>query len=570
LWYVSFVLRWVRVENVAVIESLEVEFSAGLNILTGETGAGKSILVDALGVILGDKASSELIRTGADSAVVEAGFELAPVPEALAERLAEAGVDPDEQIVVRRELSRGGGRGKVIVNSSAGSRTLLRDMAPHLVDIHGQGENLSLLRPEAALDLLDTFGGSWTLRNRVGEAFVAIAAVEQELTAETRRNAERAAQKEFTEFVFAELDKAELRAGEDEELDRERGLAAHAEKLKTLSDGLFHRLYEDEDSVLARLASVFKQVDELSEIDAHWKSYSRGKDAVTGPLEDLALSLRDYADGIDVTEGKLDVVESRLSLLERLKKKHGGTLEAVIDKREQCRRDLAALEDTNERLDALRAERDARRQKYDALAQELSRMRRNASGRLEKAVVGELPSLALPKARFRVGLEVSEARESGTDGAELLFSANPGEDLKPLAKVASGGELSRFMLALKSVAAKDDLAKVLVFDEVDAGIGGRVAEAVGDKLGELARLHQVICVTHLPQIASFAPAHYRIDKMESKGRIETRITRLDEDAHIEEIARMLAGAVVTESAREHARQLVEAHDGHRAPQGKKR
>ena len=555
-------LRWIRVENIAVIERLEVDFEPGLNLLTGETGAGKSILVDALGLVLGNRASTELVRTGAETAIVEAGFEIDPLPDALRARLDAAGIDPDHEVVIRREITKAG-RGKVVVNGAASSRALLGDIATFLVDIHGQGENLTLLRPDAGLELLDRFGGSSALREQVRTAFAAIQDIEDERARLARAAEDRETKRELREFELRELDNAALESGEDDKLGNERNLLAHAERLKTLSEQAYGALYDEDGSVLSRLKSVFSDVEELGSIDDRWNRYVAERDALTGQLEDLALDLRDYTGGLEVSPGKLDDIESRLALLERLKKKYGGTLDAVIERREACRRELEDLSSSTEKLEALHSKLESSRNKYKALATELSKMRSNAAKRLERAVTKELPSLALEKARFSIVMGTGDWRETGTDTVELLFSANPGEDPRPLVRVASGGELSRFMLALKSVSAKSEDAKVLVFDEVDAGIGGRVADAVGEKLEELATLHQIICVTHLPQIASFAPAHYRIDKIERKGRIETRIERLDNEARVDEIARMLAGAVVTESAREHARQLVVDKSGRR-------
>ena len=547
-------LRWIRVENIAVIERLEVDFAPGLNLLTGETGAGKSILIDALGLVLGNRASTDLVRTGAETAIVEAGFEIDPLPDALRARLDDAGIDPDNEVVIRREVTKAG-RGKVIVNGAGSSRALLGDIATFLVDIHGQGENPALLRPDAGLELLDRFGGSTALGKQVRTAFAAIQDIEGERARLERAAEDRETKRELREFELRELDNAALASGEDDELQNERKRLAHAERLKTLSEQAYGALYDEEGSVLSRLKSIFSDVEELASIDDRWRSYVE-PDALTGQLEDLALDLRDYAGEIVVSPGKLDDVESRLALIERLKKKYGGTLDAAIERRESCRLELEDLSSSTEKLEVLQSQLESSRKKYKALAAELSKMRANAAQRLERAVTKELPSLALEKARFSIAMGTGAWRETGTDTVELLFSANPGEDPRALARVASGGELSRFMLALKSVSAKDEDAKVLVFDEVDAGIGGRVADAVGEKLEELAALHQIICVTHLPQIASFAPAHYRVDKIERKGRIETRIERLDNEGRVDEIARMLAGTVVTESAREHARQLV--------------
>ena len=544
-----------RVENVAVIDRLEVDFEAGLNLLTGETGAGKSILIDALGLVLGNRASSDLVRTGAESAHVEAGFEIDPFPELLGARLLDAGIEPEPELVIRREITKAG-RGKIVVNGVGSSRALLRDMSTFLVDIHGQGDNLALLRPDAGIELLDGFGGLSVLRGQVADVFAGLESTQGELERQEQAAQERGSRREYLEFELNELDKAELVAGQDEELASERKLLTHAEKLKDLSERSYASLYENEGSVVSRLAQVFQHVEELASIDGRWQRYIDERDALTGQLEDLALNLRDYREEIQVAPGKLDAIETRLALLDRLKKKHGGTLDAVLERQERGREELLQLSRSSDKLNELREQLDAARGKYRALAVELSKMRKNSAKRLEKAVAKELPSLALQKARFAADIREGDWRVSGMDVVELLFSANPGEELRALGKVVSGGELSRFMLALKAVSAKGDTSKVLVFDEVDAGIGGRVADAVGEKLKELATLHQVICVTHLPQIASFAPSHYRIDKIERKGRIETRIERLDREARVDEIARMLAGAVVTESARAHARQLV--------------
>jgi DNA repair protein RecN (Recombination protein N) len=550
-----------RIRNVAVIDRLEVEFEPGLNLLTGETGAGKSILIDALGLVLGSRASADLVRSGADSAVVEAGFEIQPMPRSLARRLREVGVDVEDEIVIRRELQ-ASGRGKVTVNGVAAARQLLRDVSPYLADIHGQGESSSLLRPEAGLDLLDRFGGTREDRRDARDAFREAKRLEAEIAGVERRGREREKRKRELEEALDEIRKAAPRAGEDEDLLAERRLVGHAEKLKTLSDEVFRTLYEDEESALTRLASAWKRVSELASIDPRWLPYLGDKEALMSPLQDLALHARDYARSIDVTPGRMDELESRLAHLERLKKRYGGSLSEVLALRDRARQELLELEGSEERVSELQKLLDAARARYRAIANGLSTKRRQAARRLEKLVARELSDLALEKARFRLELATADDsdpslwRESGLDSAELLFTANPGEEPRPLARTASGGELARFVLGLKAVSAKGERAKTLVFDEVDAGIGGRVADAVGEKLKELARVHQVICVTHLPQIASFAPAHFRIDKMEREGRTETRIARLDPESRVDEIARMLAGAVVTESARQHARQLV--------------
>jgi DNA repair protein RecN (Recombination protein N) len=551
-------LRWMRIQNVAVIDRLEVDFESGLNLLTGETGAGKSILIDALGLVLGARAAAELVRSGAEQAVVEAGFEMAPVPPALGRRLKEAGILLEDELVIRRELT-AAGRSRVTVNGVAGARQLLREIAPFLADIHGQGEDSSLFRPEAGLEILDRFGGTREDRRRVRESLREVRRISAELQKVEASAREKDARKRELEGIAAEIGKVSPRVGEDEELLNERSLVAHAEKLRSLSEEVYRSLYEDEGSALARLSLIFKRIEELASIDRRFQTYAEERDALLSPLQDLALFTRDYARHIDVTPGRLDRIESRLALLERIKKKFGGTLQAALERGDRARREIEELEGSEERIAGLTEALEAAEGRYLALAASLSAARRKAARKLERLLSKELPSLALEKARFAVevkSLEDGDWRESGLDEVELLFSANPGEEPRPLSKTASGGELSRFVLALKAVSAKGERPKTLVFDEVDSGIGGRVADAVGEKLKELASIHQVICVTHLPQIASFAPAHYRIDKMEKEGRTETRIERLDPEGRVDEIARMLAGAVVTESARKHARELV--------------
>ena len=563
LWYTCLMLRWIRVHNIAVIDRLDMSFEPGLNLLTGETGAGKSILIDALGLVLGSRASSELLRTGEDTAVVEAGFEIDPMPKALVDRLRDAGVEADEEIVVRREIT-ASGRGKIVVNGTGSARALLRDISVHLADIHGQGENSSLLRTEAGLELLDRTGGSGELlRKRVGSQFRSIRELESEMTRIEQRAAERASRLEQLEFEFRELDKAHVRPGEDEELHDERRILAHAGKLKELANHVYATLYDDEDDALSRIASAFRSVEALASIDSTWEAYMKEKDRLVGQIEDLALSSRDYAASIDVSPGRIDEVEARLSLLERLKKRYGGTLDAMMKHRDDLGRELGELETTGLRADEIEERLRVARDTYWEDAQKLSRSRLAQAKKLEKAVAKELPTLALEKARFSIRMETLQDRaqadriqESGIDSVELLFNANMGEEPKNLARAVSGGELSRFTLALKAVSAKGDRAKTLVFDEVDAGIGGRVADTVGEKLEELAKLHQVICVTHLPQIASFASSHFKIVKMQRKGRTETQIEKLDSKGRVDEVARMLAGAVVDESAIEHAKNLL--------------
>ncbi len=556
-------LRWIRVRNIAVIDELEVNFEPGLNLLTGETGAGKSILVDALGLILGARASTDLVRSGATSALVEAGFELEPFPQELGPRLSAAGIDVERgEIVIRREVF-SSSRGRVAVNGCGVATTLLHELAPYLADIHGQAGHVSLLRPGAGLGLIDRLGQCESLREEAGAVYRHLARLEQERTELEREARDKKNKQELLKFQLSEIDRTEIRTGEDRRLEEERTILAHSVRLRTAAEEAYAVLYEEEDSVLARLAQIWKRVAELAEIDSRLGSFADSQASVTSQLEDLALFLRDYREQIRFTPGRLDEVEERLAMLERLKNKYGGSLEAVTSHRRRSAEMLDRLATDEERLGHLQTEIDGKRHRYLDLAKRLSEHRRETSEVLEKRVEQELRSLAMEKSRLSIQLlavgetdDWSSWRETGLDEVHLLFSANPGEELRLVSRIASGGESSRFMLALESVATKGESPKTLVFDEVDTGIGGRVADVVGEKLNELSRVHQVVCITHLPQIACFADAHYRIEKAIMEGRTVTRIERLSHKGRVNEIARMLAGAVITESARRHAEQLV--------------
>jgi DNA repair protein RecN (Recombination protein N) len=522
---------------------------------------------------LGARAPADLVRSGAENALVEAGFELDSTPPALTKRLEEAGIDLDGgEVVIRRELSASGrasprasARGRIAVNGSAGAATLLRDIAPFVADIHGQGESATIGRPEAGLELLDGAGNYRTEREKVAGVYERFLELEKEADELERDSRDAQARKELLAFQLEEIDRVKPLPGEDSELEEERRLLAHGEKLRSLTSEAYGALYEEEASVVARLAQIWKRVEELADIDPRLETYLAGRESVSSELDDLALFLRDYREQIRSAPGRLDEVEDRLASLERLKKKFGGTLEAVLDHREQCEKEAHRLGHSNQRLAEIKVEMETLGSQYLKAARALSRERRDTAKSLEAKLVRDLRGLAMEKARFVFRVVSAEGekakererwRDSGLDEVELLFSANPGEELRPLSRIASGGELSRFMLALKSVSAHGEPPKTLVFDEVDAGIGGRVADVVGEKLKELSRSHQIICVTHLPQIASFADAHFRIEKTTARGRTVTTIGKLDRKGRVNEIARMLAGAEVTDSARKHAEQLV--------------
>jgi len=553
-------LKLLRINNIALIPSLEIELEPGLTLLTGETGAGKSILIDALGLLLGDRATSEIVRTGEGRAVVEAVVEL----DNAAALLEPHGLPVDgREVVLRREVQTEG-RARATVNGALVPVSLLRELSPHVATIHGQHEPQGLLEPARHLDLLDAFAGlegAAELRER----YWALRDVEEELErlGQDQQAAER--QRETLEFQAGEIEKAALVTDEEDELRLERERLANAGHLAELASEAYALLYDEEGAVLERLSQVYKRVAGLAEIDPDFRPHAEGQSGLTAQLQELALLLRDYQERLEVAPGRLDHVEARLAVIERLKKKYGKTVAEVIAFGQSCRLQLEALGDPAGHEAALRKERAARAAAYLERAREVSRRRRGAARELEKAVLAELRELAMEKTRFKVafspeepgGEEDSESwGERGLERAEFLLSPNPGEELRPLAKIASGGELSRIMLALKSAVHGDAPGGTLVFDEVDAGIGGRVAEVVGRKLRGVAREHQVLCVTHLPQIAALADEHLVVKKHVERGRTMTTVERLSPAARVEEIARMLGGAVVTDTAREHAREML--------------
>jgi DNA repair protein RecN (Recombination protein N) len=436
--------------------------------------------------------------------------------------------------------------------------------------IHGQHDPQGLLDPAAHLELLDAHVGEPQLRERVGASHRRLREAEGALEALRRDRREGERRREMLEFQAGEIEKAALEKGEEEALRREKALQANAGRLASLSGEAYALLYDDEAAVLARLAQVYRRVEELAGIDPALTPHLEARASVKAPLDDLALVLRDYQEGIQVSPGRLDEIESRLALLERLKRKYGETVEDVLAFGQKCRREAEDLGNPEEREKALTAQAEAAAHDYWQDASKLSKLRHAAAADLEKRVAGELGQLAMEKTRFKVRFtpETPAARatsaegtslawgETGLEVVEFLISPNPGEELRPLARIASGGELSRIMLALKSVASADAKGKTLVFDEVDAGIGGRVAEVVGRKLRTIARSQQVLCVTHLPQIASLADAHWAVRKHVERGRTLTEVAVLDRNERIEEVARMLGGATVTDAARQHAREMV--------------
>jgi DNA repair protein RecN (Recombination protein N) len=569
-------LTKLTVKDYALIESLEVDFAPGLNILTGETGAGKSILIGALGLALGERADLESVRTGAKAAVVEAEFQVKayrPAAELLKELEAEAGIDP---LILRREVN-AAGKSRAFVNDSPVNLAGLKRLGDVLLDMHGQHQHQSLLYEERHLDYLDAFGHLETLRGQVSQLFSDYHRTKKQMDDLIQKEQLTREKIDLYQFQLKEITDAGLQAGQEEELEKEKFILENTEKLFANANQAYELLYDGEGSIIERLGTLENLFTDLSSID---ERQNESRDAVQGSmaqLEETARSLRQYRDKLQFDPERLEVIRDRLDLIKTLKKKYGqkqGTIEAVLEHAQRIKLELDSVEHGEEIIAKLRAEMENERQKLEKSALELSSKRAEAAQKLSKEVIGQLKDLGMEKAVFKTevaqtpdtdGLvEVKKQRQKtesrGIDQVRFLISPNPGEDPKPLAKIASGGEISRVMLAIKTILAEADAVPVLVFDEIDAGIGGRVAEAVGHKLKEIGNKRQVLCITHLPQIAALGDSHYVVSKQENKGRTITNVQQLDQKQRVEELARMLGGSKVTETTVKHAKEMLGVKD----------
>jgi DNA repair protein RecN (Recombination protein N) len=562
-------LRFLRIRHLAVIDSVEVEFDPGLNVLTGETGAGKSILVEAVGLLLGGRASGDLVRTGEDAAAIEAIFE-----------------SGGEELLVRREIT-AQGRSRAFVNGALATAGALKELSNRLIELHGQHEHQTLLDPSTHLGVIDTFGRLDALLAPTAAAFDVLQTSKESLGKIRAAARDRESRLDLLTFQLGELERAALRpatlggVSEDEELAALRRILASAERVERLCTESYASLYESDDAILAGLGGVWRRVSELAELDPQFKPYLETRDGIKSQLEDLAGFLRKYADGIEASPARLQEVEERLALLERLKRKYGPTLDEVVARRDALKRERSDLERGDERIAELEREVSTARTAFLDAAGKLSKERRRVSKVFAKQLESLVGELAMERTRFDVRFGDEALTESawsarGIDNAEFFVSPNLGEDLRPLARIVSGGELSRIMLAIKTLTATtrhgfsdaDDRppsasAPGLIFDEVDAGIGGRVADVVGRKLRTLGSAFQVLCITHLPQIAAYADTHFEIDKSVDAGRTRTTVRRLDHGGRVEELARMMGGEAISDGLRRSAREmLTERSAGH--------
>lgn len=547
------------VENYAVVERVRVRFHAGLNLLTGETGSGKSIVVDALGLVLGGRASADMVRSDTERARVAAIFEV-PKDAGLLGLLDQAGAPVEEgELLIEREVL-AGGKSRAFLGNRPVTIALLREIAPFLADIHGQHEQQQLFSSAAQLRSLDDFAGLEGQHEEVAGLFRRWKSIESELEELNRSEQEKLRMADLWSFQRKEIDTAALHPGEDAQLEQERLVQRNMAKLQDNANAAYAALYEEQSSVSAQLRTALKKVEELARIDTSLQRVAETLQSAAIGVDDASDSIRDYMDKLEADPKRLDEIESRLALIERLKRKYGSSLDDVLTFLEDVRAKMEAIETAGDRKTKLEQDLAQASAAYQERAAALTSARKAAADKLAKKVETELGSLALESAVFRIEVLQANWSENGADRVEFLISANAGEEPRALEKVASGGELSRIALALKTSLGNRESAsgvrRTLVFDEIDTGIGGGVAEAVGRKLKKLSSANQVLCVTHLAQVAGFADHHYSVEKREVKGRTVAEIEELTGDERTREIGRMLSGQKVTPEALKQAEQLI--------------
>jgi DNA repair protein RecN (Recombination protein N) len=570
-----------RVENYAVIDQVAVEFAPGLNLLTGETGAGKSILIDSLALLLGDKASTDVIRHGADKATIACVFEIDGVAaKRIAHTLEENGIDSEDgQLILRREIS-SSGKGRVFVNNQPASVTVLRQLAADLASIHAQNETILAFDAAARLEILDRYAAVNT--ESVAAAYQKVRDLRTRIADLERDEQDRLRLVDLWSFQSKEIESARLQPGEDEKLEAEKRVLANSEKLYSAAMSSYDALYDGAANANALLKFAERQLEELARYDEKFSEQVSALASARATVEDISATVRDYAEHIDASPERLATIEDRLATIDRLKRKYGNTVEEIVTFGDDVKRKLNEIENRDQVLADLRTELASAATAYLKEARAISKQRFDAAKKLERLVETEINDLAM-RAKFKIEVGGSDEEgnwtASGFDTVAYMIATNAGDPLQPIERIASGGELSRVMLALKASvetsstggngkarveaglrARRDSVAvHTMVFDEIDTGIGGRAAEAVGKKLKELARHNQVLCITHLPQIASFADHHLVIEKRESAGRTRTTIRQLEPKERTEEIARMLSGAQITQASLKNAEQLLKAN-----------
>lgn len=574
-------LKCLNIINFAVVDRLRVHFKPGLNVLTGETGSGKSLIVDALSLLIGARSSPTQIRTGEAMASVEGFFQIDSVGKQDLKVLLEGlDIKKSSELVIRRDIY-AAGRNRIYINNQSSTLSTLKKLQPFLADIYGQGEQRSLLTPSSHRGLLDHFGECAALKNNVKQIFLRLKTIERELKELINDTGERERLRDFYQHQLAEIEAIKPRAGEDNELLAERKILANAEKIRDLCSAAYHDLYESDESILVRLALIRRQIEDVS---GYIENAGAALDSLfsgVASLTDVAETLRKYASDIDYSPARLAEVESRLAELEKLKRKYGRDLEGILELKDELSRKVLRSEDLTERIGALKTEADSLRHRYIETAKRLTACRRAAAPLLEQKVMSGLQHLAMGQTKFLASIETSNLEDDeleqdiysteisddsggtpffsqhGADYVEFLLSTNPGESPRPLSYVASGGELSRLMLTLRTINQEDSMVGTVVFDEIDVGIGGRVAEAVGRSLKKISAERQVFCVTHQAQIAKFADHHFLVTKAFEGERTSTSVTELKPEERISELSRMIGGDEKAEKTREAAQWLLE-------------
>jgi DNA repair protein RecN (Recombination protein N) len=544
-------LKELRIKNLAIIDDLSVRFEDGLNVLTGETGAGKSIIVDSLSLCLGCRAQSDLIRSGEREAVVQAYFEGYASYE-----LSHMGIDVSDDLILRRSIS-ATGKSRAFINDTMVNLQTLTELSKSLVDIHGQHEHQSLLSIEKHRFFLDSYGKLRDDSKKVASLYREVQELNQEAVMLREKMKERAQRLDLLRFQIQEIEGADLKEREKENLMREKTILSNLSRLNELTESAYSMIYASEDSCIEKLSYIISKIREMTSIDKSMSPILNTLESALPLIEDGALSLRDYRDTYDFNPERLLAIDDRLDFIKRLEAKYGEGIDEIMTYRDEAGAEVKILERTDERLDSIKTTLEEKESMLQTAARTLSDKRRKTAHKIEKLVKHELRELALGDAEFLVSMKKEEISPHGFDNVEFLFSANPGEPPKPLVKIASGGELARVMLALKSILADFDNIPVLIFDEVDAGIGGKTAESVAQKLRKLSAQHQVLCTTHLPQIAAKGNFHLKIEKGQRDERACVEVIKLDSTKRLNEIARMLSGSI-TEVSRKHAQELLDS------------
>ena len=554
-------LRELHIKNLAIIDDITIRFQEGLNVLTGETGAGKSIIIDALCLALGERASAEVIRSGEKEAVIEAFFD---APQSSMHFLSEMGIDAQDGIILKRIIS-AQGKNRAFINNSMAGVQALSDASRNIIDVHGQYEHQSLLSEEHQLDLLDAYGELLAEREEFASVYKNLISLNQQIAELTGKEKERAQRIDLLRYQINEIESAGLKTEEEEALLEEEKILSNAGRLMELAYEAYDTLYSSDGACLTGLTKTINAIKEVANIDSKAQDAIRSLQDALPLVEDAVYFLRSYKDSLNFDPQRLAVVQERLELIKGLKKKYGSDIQGILEYNEKSKEELSAIQHSEERLGTLHAERERLRTSLTEKAHLLSKKRKAVSKKIESKVVSELSQLSMPQTRFSVNIthesgddtmDGYKANAKGMDRIEYLISTNAGEELRPLSKTASGGELSRIMLALKGILTRGDRIPVLVFDEIDAGIGGEAGETVGRKLKSLSKAHQIICITHLPQIASYGGTHLKIEKQVKGQRTFVEVKDLQKDERPMEIARMLSGKC-TEVSIKHAKEMLE-------------